>query len=79
MVSSQEIFSSFEASPIPHIIIGNNIAMIVYGNGIVCIQDVTFNDVLYVPSLSVNLLLIYQISHSGFGKTLEFTLDLVFI
>ena len=79
MASSQEIFSSFEASPIPHIIIGNNTIMIVYGKGTICIQDGTFNDVLYGPYLSVNLLSIYQISHNGFGKTIEFTLDSVFI
>ena len=34
---------------------------------------------LYVPSLSANLLLVYQISHSGSGKTIEFTPDLVFM
>ena len=34
---------------------------------------------LYVPSLSANLLSAYQISHSGFGKTVEFTPNLVFI
>ena len=79
MASSREIFSSFEASPIPHIIIGNNIVMTVCGKGTICIQDDTFNDVLYVPSLSANLLSVYQISHSGSGKTVEFTPDLVFI
>ena len=43
------------------------------------IQDGTFNDVLYIPSLSANLLSVYHISHSGSGKTVEFTLDLLFI
>lgn len=79
MASSREIFSSFGASPIPHIIIGNNTIMTVCGKGTICIQDGTFNDVLYVPSLSANLLSIYQISHSGSGKIVEFTPDSVFI
>ena len=79
MASSREIFSSFEASPIPHIIIGNNIVIIVYGKGTICIRDGTFNDLLYVPSLSVNLLSVYHISHSGSGKIVEFTPDSVFI
>lgn len=34
---------------------------------------------MYVPSLSVNLLLIYQITLSGSGKTVEFTPDSAFI
>ena len=79
MASSRKIFSSFEASPISHIIIGNNIVMKVCRKGTVCIQDGTFNDVLYVPSLSANLLSVYQISHSGSKKTIEFIPDSVFI
>ena len=34
---------------------------------------------MYVPSLSANLLLIYQITCSGSGKTVEFTADSAFI
>ena len=79
VASSREIFSSFEASPFPHIIIGNNTVMTVCGKGTVCIQDDTFDDVLYVPSLSANLLSVYQISHSGSGKTVVFTPDSFFI
>ena len=37
------------------------------------------NDVFYVPSLSANLLSVYQISHSGSGKIVELTPNLVFI
>ena len=57
----------------------NNATLEIYGKGLVCIQDGIFNDVLYVPSLSTNLLLISYITHSGLGKTIEFTIDLVFI
>lgn len=39
----------------------------------------TFNDVLCVHSLSSNLLFVYQIAHSGQGKSIEFTLNYVYI
>ena len=58
---------------------GNNIVMTVCGKGSTYIDDVTFHDVLCVPSLSSNLLSIYQITHSGTGKTVEFAQDLVHI
>jgi hypothetical protein len=38
-----------------------------------------FQDVIHVLKLSMNLLSIYQITHSGSGKKLEFTLDSVII
>ena len=79
MTSSQGVFSTLEASPIPHILMGNNTTLLVCGKGLVCIQDGTFNDVLYVPSLSTNLLSISQITCSGSGKIVEFTANLVFI
>ena len=37
------------------------------------------NNVLYVPSLSTNLLSVYKISHSGSRKIVKFTPDSVFI
>lgn len=58
---------------------GNNTYMSVCGKGSIDIDDGTFNDVLCVPSLSTNLLSIYQIAHNGTGKTVEFTLDSVHI
>ena len=59
MASSQNFFSSFEASSTPHILMGNNIVTIVCGKGSIDIDDGTFHDVLCVPSLSFNLLSIY--------------------
>jgi hypothetical protein len=43
------------------------------GSGIVQVENGHFNDVLCVPSLSCNLLSIYQITHLGEGKTIEFS------
>ena len=58
---------------------GNNTYMKVSGKGYIGIGEGTFNDVLCVPSLTTNLLSIYQITHGGQGKTIEFTLDRVYI
>ena len=49
--------------------------MTVCGKGSIDIGDGIFHDVLCVPSLSSNLLFIYQITHSGTGKTIEFAQD----
>ena len=66
------MFSSFEASPTQHILMGNNTIMIVCGKGSIGINDGTFHDILCVPSFSSNLLSIYQITHSGTGKIVDF-------
>jgi hypothetical protein len=36
-------------------------------------DDGHLNDVLFVPSISYNLLLVYQITNSGEGKIVEFS------
>ena len=73
MASSQDLFSSFEASPTPHILMGNNTVMTVGRKSYIGIDDGTFHDVLCVSSLSSNLLSIYQITHSGTMKIVEFS------
>ncbi|MGI4370261.1 GAG-pre-integrase domain-containing protein, partial [Klebsiella pneumoniae] len=47
--------------------------------GSVDMDDGTFENVLYVPNLSTNLLSIYQITHYGNGKKVEFTPDSVVV
>ena len=79
MTSSQDLFSSFEASPTLHILIGNNTIITVCGKGSIDIDDGTFHDVLCVPCFSSNLLSIYHTTHSGTRKTVEFAQDLVHI
>jgi transposase InsO family protein len=39
----------------------------------------SFENILHVPQLSMNLLSVYQITHTGSGKKVEFTLDSVSI
>ena len=53
--------------------------MIVCGKGSIDIDDGAFHDGVCVPSLSSNLLSIYQITHSGTGKIVEFAQDSVHI
>eukprot|EP00253_Pinus_taeda_P026485 PITA_26485 len=43
------------------------------GTGTVHLDNGQFNDVLCVPTLSSNLLSVYQITHSGEGKIVEFS------
>jgi len=45
----------------------------VTGKGKVEIDHVIFQSVLHVPQFSVNLLLVYHITHSGLGNNVEFT------
>ena len=43
------------------------------GSGTVPVEHGHFSDVLCVPKISCNLLSVYQITHSGEGKTVTFT------
>jgi hypothetical protein len=52
---------------------GDDRSLSVVGSGTIQVDNGHFNDVLCVPSLSCNLLSVYQITHSGEGKTIEFS------
>ena len=56
---------------------GDDTKMEVEGKGNVEMKNGDFKDVLYVPNLSSNLLLIYQITHLGDGHRVEFPPELV--
>ena len=43
------------------------------GTGTILLDNGKFNDVLCVPTLSHNLLSVYQITHSGEDKTVKFS------
>ena len=55
------------------IFVGDDRSLSVVGYGTIQVDNGHFNDVLCVPSLSCNLLSVYQITHSGEGKTIEFS------
>ena len=73
MASSKEELASLEPCTMPSILMGDDTPVEVCGRGYVDVGDGTFNDVLCVPSLSTNLLSVYQIIHTGLGKWVEFT------
>jgi hypothetical protein len=54
---------------------GNDTPVVVEGEGRVELHNGSFENVLHVPKISMNLLSIYQIAHKG--KKVEFTLDSV--
>ena len=55
------------------IFVGDDRPLSVVGYGTVPIENGHFSDVLCVPKISCNLLSVYQITHSGEGKTVTFT------
>ena len=63
----------------PAIVMGDYTPIEVHRRGSIDAGKVTFQDVLCVPSLSTNLLSFYQITHTSFGKWVEFTPDNVAI
>ena len=54
------------------IFIGDDRYLSVVGSGTVPVDNGHFNDVLCVPKFFHNLLLVYQITHSGASKTVTF-------
>ena len=58
---------------------GDDTKMEVEGKGHVEMENGELRDVLYVPKLSSNLLLFYQITHLGDGHKVEFLLDSVMV
>jgi hypothetical protein len=79
MASLDRLFSYLETCSRPPIFMGDDSPAEVCGRGRVDLDHGCFQDVLHVLKLSMNLLSIYQITHSGSGKKVEFTLDSVII
>jgi hypothetical protein len=73
MAKDRDIFSTLNECNTKKIFVGDDRSLSVEGSGIVQVENGHFNDVLCVPSLSCNLLLVYQITHSGEGKTIDFS------
>jgi hypothetical protein len=73
MAKKKAIFSTLNESNTKKIFVGDDRSLIVVGSGTIQVDNRHFNDVLCVPSLSCNLLSVYQIIHSGEGKTVEFS------
>jgi hypothetical protein len=71
MAKNKAIFYAQNECNTKKIIISDDRSLSVVGSGTVQGDNGHFNDVLCVPSLSYNLLSIYQITHSGEDKTVE--------
>jgi transposase InsO family protein len=73
MAKDKAIFSALNEYNTKKIFVGDDRSLSVVGSGKVQVDNGHFNDVLCVPSLSCNLLSVYQITHSGEGKTIKFS------
>jgi transposase InsO family protein len=73
MDKDKDIFSALNECNTKKIFVGDDRSLSVVGSRTVQVDNGHFNDVLCVPSLSYNLLSVFQITHSGEGKTVEFS------
>ena len=73
MVSKRELFSSMSLNAGPTVRMGDDLELQSKGIGRIDLEHGYFSDVLYVPDLAANLLLVYQMTHIGEPKRLIFT------
>jgi hypothetical protein len=79
IAATKDVLSSLTACTGPPILMGDDSLVEVTGQGRVDLQNGSFENVLHVPKLSINLLSVYQIIHTGTRKMMEFTPDSVTI
>jgi hypothetical protein len=79
MDKDKYIFSALNECNTKKTFFGDDRSLSVVGYGTIQVDNGNFNDVLCVPCLSCNLLSIYQITHSGEGKIVEFSPNQVVI
>eukprot|EP00253_Pinus_taeda_P029052 PITA_29052 len=73
MAKNKAMFSSLNDCNTKNIYVGDDRSLSVVGGGTIHLDNGQFNDVLCVPTLSCNLLSVYQITHLGEGKIVEFS------
>jgi hypothetical protein len=73
MAKDRDMFYALNECNTKKIFVGDDRSLSVEGSGTDQVENGHFNDVLCVPSLSCNLLSVYQITHSGEDKTVEFS------
>jgi hypothetical protein len=79
MAASEEVYSSLDACKVPPILMGDNSSIKVTGKGRIELTNKSFENVLHVPKLSINLLFVYQMMDSFTGKKVIFTPNSVYI
>ena len=75
MASMQDSFSAMYPYSDPSILMGDDSEIQAKGMRKIDLEDGYFNNVLFVPNLAVNLLLVYQMRHTGESKRVTFTPD----
>jgi hypothetical protein len=75
MPTKEEAFIALSSCSGPPILMGDDTPITVVGEGRVEIPNGSFENVLHVPNLSINLLSVYQITQ--IGKRVKFTSDSV--
>jgi hypothetical protein len=73
MDASEAVYSSLDACKGPPILMGDNSSIEVTGKGRIELTYGSFENVLHVPKLSVNLLSVYQMTNSSTRKKVVFT------
>jgi hypothetical protein len=73
MAASKAVYSSLDACKGPPILMGDNSPVEVTDKGRIELTNGSFENMLHVPKLSVNLLSVYQMTNSGTGKKVVFT------
>ena len=73
MGKDKAVFPTLNDCNTKNIFVGDDRSLSVEGFGIVHLNHGQIKDVLCVPNLSCNVLLVYQITHSGEGKSVLFT------
>jgi hypothetical protein len=72
MASSKVVYFSLDACKGPHILIGDNSSVEVTDKGRIELTNGSFENVLHVPKLFVNLLFVYQMKNFGTGNKVIF-------
>ena len=73
MDKDKVVFSTLQDCNTKNIFVSDDRPLSVEGFGTVHLNNGHIKDVLCVPSISCNLLSVYQITHSGEGKSVFFT------
>jgi hypothetical protein len=77
MDTLEVVYSSLDACKGPPILMGDNSSVEVTSKGRIELTNESFENVLHVPKLSVNLLFVYQMTNSGTGNKFIFTPNFV--
>jgi hypothetical protein len=73
MATSKVVYSSLDACKYPPILMGDNSSVEVTSKGRIELTHGSFENVMHVPKLYVNLISMYQMTNSDTGKKFIFT------